>query len=833
VIGTCRASRPDALGLAYQGFVLGEVQKRLPASGTLVLLGDRLSKVNLAVRYKEVRRIVETLRAWVKAPASDGPPVVLNKHCPSCPFRDACLQLAEREDNLSLLDRMTPKLMRKYHDKGIFTVRQLSHIYKPRRSRKKAKRQVRHSLELQALAIRTGKIHVEHLPKLKRGPVELFVDLEGVPDRDEYYLAGLLKCRGGEAEYLSFWADDAAGEAAMWSGLVEQLEAFPDAPVFHYGSYEQKAFATLAKRHGKGNDLLKRLVNVASSVYGKVYFPVRSNGLKSIGRFLGAAWSDPQASGLQSLAWRHRWESTRDERFRQSLLQYNREDCEAVRLLVGHLDRIRLDAASDPAIEFASKPKLIATEVGREIHKQFERILREAQEDGLSRSIRIRAGDTNEEAKPKKKRGARKGHQTFHRIIPSKVGKIVRVQPRRKCTKGHDLDLDGQNMAELTITDLVFTRNGCRKTVTRYIGKKGHCPRCDRDFLPRTLLRMGNQVFGHGFQAWTVYQRVILRLPYRIITQVTEHLLGVGLCVGSVINFLKYLAGYYSPTEAGMLQAILKSDFVHVDETKINIEGVDHYVWVFTDGKHVVFRMTETREADIVREVLAGYKGVLVSDFYPGYDSMPFRQQKCLVHLIRDINDDLWKFPFDKELEAFAVEVQSLLVPILEAVDHYGLKARHLRRFLKNVDRFYDKNITGREYTSEPVQTYQKRFIRYRESLFTFLTQDGIPWENNMAERAIRQLAVQRKISGLFFKRSARHYLLLLAISQTCRFQGKSFLKFLLSRETDVDQFRRTRPIRYSCAVARRADGPPAGDVGGPHTAERGDDEDADRPRRS
>jgi Transposase IS66 family len=384
-------------------------------------------------------------------------------------------------------------------------------------------------------------------------------------------------------------------------------------------------------------------------------------------------------------------------------LQYNREDCEAVRLLVGRLDRIRLDAASDPAIEFASKPKLIVTEVGREIHKQFERILREAQEDGLSRSILIRAGDTNEEAKPKKKRGARKGHQTFHRIIPSKVGKIVRVQPRRKCTRGHDLDLDGQSMAERTITDLVFTRNGCRKTVTRYIGKKGHCPRCDRDFLPRTLVRMGNQVFGHGFQAWTVYQRVILRLPYRIITQVTEHLFGIGLCVGSVINFLKYLAGYYLPTEAGMLQAILKSDFVHVDETKINIEGVDHYVWVFTDCKHVVFRMTETRAADIVREVLAGYKGVLVSDFYPGYDSMPFRQQKCLVHFIRDINDDLWKFPFDKDLEAFAVEVQSLLVPILEAVDRYGLKARHLRKFLKDVDRFYDKNITGREYTGEPV----------------------------------------------------------------------------------------------------------------------------------
>ena len=73
-----------------------------------------------------------------------------------------------------------------------------------------------------------------------------------------------------------------------------------------------------------------------------------------------------------------------------------------------------------------------------------------------------------------------------------------------------------------------------------------------------------------------------------------------------------------------------------------------------------------------------------------------------------------------------------------------------------------------------------------------------------MAERAIRQLAVQRKISGSFFKRVAPQYLLLLAISQTCRFQGKSFLKFLLSKETDVDSFRRTKPVRYSYPVPRQ-----------------------------
>ncbi len=816
VIGTCRSYRPDTLGLAYQGLVLGEAQGRQPSSGTLVLLGDRPCKVKLAGKYREVRRIVDALRAWAGNPSGDAPPVVLNKHCPSCPFRDACLQQAEKEDNLSLLDRMTPKLMRKYHDKGIFTVRQLSHIYKPRRSRKKARRQVRHSLELQALAIRTGKVHVEHLPELPRSPVELFLDFEGVPDRDTHYLAGLLVCTGGKAEYESFWADDATGEAAMWSALLERLAAFPDSPVYHYGSYEKKAFATLAKRHGSGGGISDRLVNVASCVYGKVYFPVLSNGLKSLGRFLGAAWTDPQASGLQSLVWRHRWEMTREEQFRQSLLQYNREDCEAVRLLVNRLDQIRRDAASDPTIEFASRPKRHATETGKAVHGQFERILKSAQEDSAVRGIRIREKGV-EEADAPMKQERRKGHPAFRRIVP-KASRTVLVEPRAQCPK-HDVDLVPKptRPAEKTVVDLVFTRSGCRKTVTKYVGIKSRCPKCGEHYNPASIGRHPH-AFGHGLQAWTIYQRVVLRLPYEIIVQVMDHLFGIGLCTTTLVEFVGNIAGYYASTEAAILQAILKSDFVHVDETKINIQGVDHYVWVFTDGKHVVFRMTETREADIVREVLAGYQGVLVSDFYPGYDSVPCRQQKCLVHLIRDINDDLWKAPFDKELEAFAVEIQSLLVPILEAVDRFGLKTRHMRRFLKDVERFYAKHITGREYTSEPALKYQKRFDRYRDSLFTFLTQDGIPWENNMAERAIRQLAVQRKISNTFSKRVAPQYLLLLAISQTCRFQGKSFLKFLLSKETDLDSFRRTRPIRYSYAVGepKRQPSPPPCNGGEP-----------------
>jgi hypothetical protein len=251
-----------------------------------------------------------------------------------------------------------------------------------------------------------------------------------------------------------------------------------------------------------------------------------------------------------------------------------------------------------------------------------------------------------------------------------------------------------------------------------------------------------------------------------------------------------------------MLTRILASPFIHIDETKLNIQGVDHYVWVLTDGRHVVFRLTETRETTLVQQMLDGYAGVLISDFYGGYDACNCRQQKCLVHLIRDLNDDLWKNPFNQELEGFVSAVRDVLVPIMADVDRFGLKRRHLHKHTHLVERFYKTVIVGKEYKCEVTTTYQKRFIRYKESLFRFLEEDGISWNNNTAERASRHLAVQRKISGTFFKRVAVQYLLLLGIAQTCRFQGKSFLNFLTSREKDIDQFKEKKRPKVTIQVS-------------------------------
>ncbi len=288
VVGTHGVTREQKLELLFVGYVLGQVQHKLPVGGTIVGMEGQAYRVKLESNYKMLRPMVDTLREWTAMPSPEPPPVVLNRHCPSCPFQDECKAQAEKDDDLSLLDRMTPKLLQRYHKKGIFTVKQLSYVFKPRRSKKRTKKAaVTFNPELQALAIRTGKIYLKELPEPARHPVELFLDVEGIPDRDFYYLIGLLVCEGENNSYHSFWADTVQDEEKIWTQFLKKISDYPEVPIYHYGSFDLRAVERLGRRYATSDRDMpkKRLVNVNSYIFGKVYFPVRSNSLKEIGRF--------------------------------------------------------------------------------------------------------------------------------------------------------------------------------------------------------------------------------------------------------------------------------------------------------------------------------------------------------------------------------------------------------------------------------------------------------------------------------------------------------------------------------------------------------------------
>jgi hypothetical protein len=87
---------------------------------------------------------------------------------------------------------MTAKERKKLHDKGIFTVTQLSYTFRPRRRPKRLRdKREKYSHSLRALAIRQKKIHLVGSPEVRIEGTPVYLDVEGLPDRDFYYLIGV------------------------------------------------------------------------------------------------------------------------------------------------------------------------------------------------------------------------------------------------------------------------------------------------------------------------------------------------------------------------------------------------------------------------------------------------------------------------------------------------------------------------------------------------------------------------------------------------------------------------------------------------------------------
>ncbi len=219
------------------------------------------------------------------------------------------------------------------------------------------------------------------------------------------------------------------------------------------------------------------------------------------------------------------------------------------------------------------------------------------------------------------------------------------------------------------------------------------------------------------------------------------------------------------------------------------IKGHLAYVWVLTNMREVVYILAESREGEFVQKLLKGFTGVLVSDFYAAYDAIECPQQKCLIHLIRDLNDEILSNPFDEDMKSIALGFAGLLKPIVETIDRRGLKKHFLRKHMADVDRFY-RFLNKSRVTTEAATKCKERFERNRGKLFTFLDHNGVPWNNNNAEHAIKAFARLRQvISGTSTKRGVEEYLTLLSVSETCKYSGVDFLDFLRSGEKDVQRF--------------------------------------------
>lgn len=810
---TNKLSADDKLVATFDALVWSEASGRPVALATIIHGDDHSAlKVKTAGMKTRVCKLTERIAAILAA--ENAPDLVLNRHCGECEFRTRCREKAIEKDDLSLLAGMREKERKDLHSKGIFTVTQLSHTFRVRHRPKHlaSKREPYHH-SLKALAIREKKIHIVGAPQLEVDGTPVFFDVEGLPDRDFYYLIGV-RTRGSETcDQHSLWANRRRDEHRIWREFLEILMRLEKPLLIHYGSYETLFLRRMMERYPPARaaregieQAATRATNLLSLSYGQVYFPTYSNSLKEIAGYLGFKWPVPIGTGIQALVWRHQWEASQTNETKSALVAYNAADCRALETV---FDVLRLLVRSDASKPIGSYPLVkvpnLVTSYSRPDWREFDgidpvlnEINRAAQWDYQRDRIFLRS---------KTKGAAKRVASKPHWRSVAKAEKTIVFPDRPFCPTCGRRSREKIGWYRGMFHEIIFGRSSVKQRIMEQVFRKFHCDGCERRFGmdERLYTRLK---FGRNLIALNFYMTVELGIQQRRAARLLDRLFGVTIGTGDSWYLRRKVAAYYDETRRGMLERIAGGRLVHADETRARIKGDMGYVWVFTNLNDVAYVYSESRESDILSKTLGKFRGVLVSDFYAAYDSLECEQQKCLIHLMRDLNDELLGHPFDEDLRRMVHAFADLVKPMIATIDRYGLKSRHLKKHQILVERFY-RSLGRDAWRSEVALKFRDRFEKNRHKLFTFLHHDGVTWNNNPAEHAVKAYAGMREIAqGALSPTSIDQELILLSIAESCRYRGVDFLDFLRSGEKDIEVFAQSQLRRQRAGRAAGIEAP-------------------------
>lgn len=390
--------------------------------------------------------------------------------------------------------------------------------------------------------------------------------------------------------------------------------------------------------------------------------------------------------------------------------------------------------------------------------------------------------------------------KTESKYFKNRQDQIVKLNKKQNCIFCGDKEtkVTNQKNGKRTIIDIKITKNGIKRWIVKYIAYNIYCPKCDKHFSPNEYKELGHK-YGFNLVSWVIYNYVANNTSFDKIAKTTKDFLHIYLGVGgrnTMQQIKEKAAEYYKDAYQKIKGSVYQWHIMHIDETRIRLRAFNGYAWVFTNMETVFFVFRPDRTCDFLSPLLKDFNGVLISDFYKGYDSLDCKQQKCLVHLLRDVNDLLFKEQQNSELKHLANNFNALLKAIITTIDKYGLKKRYLNKHNTDVKLFY-KQINLIEYKSKNGKALFDRFNKARNALFTFLNYNNVPWNNNNAEHSFKHLAIYRKqANGLFTEKGIEDYLILLSLFKTCEFRGINFLKFLLSKERNVDSYQKNYTVQ-------------------------------------
>jgi len=376
--------------------------------------------------------------------------------------------------------------------------------------------------------------------------------------------------------------------------------------------------------------------------------------------------------------------------------------------------------------------------------------------DGLKRTRSLRSNTSG------RKPGGQPGHPG-QRLQPSAAPDVVIDVPLLQCPQCTS-DLSGQPVQSEEVRQ-VFELPPIQLQVTEYRAQRKRCPQCG--CLCTAAFPAGVHAptqYGPGIQAVMTYLQVWQLLPHERTAQVCEDLFGHRPSTGSIVRSVVKSAAQMEPAVAQIATALSAAPVLHADETGVRCAGKTHWLHVASTAELTLYSHSSKRgmEGLSVGGVLPEYRGKLMHDFWGPYDKLEHSEHlRCNAHLLRELKacaEDGHRWA--KELAAVLVAMKQVRdealrsrTPRVDKRRREELEARY-ERWIKKGLRAHPAVAKERVKQGRAKQSTEHNLLmRLRDKkaeVIAFLHDIDLPFDNNQAERDLRMMKVQQKVSGCF-----------------------------------------------------------------------------------
>lgn len=312
----------------------------------------------------------------------------------------------------------------------------------------------------------------------------------------------------------------------------------------------------------------------------------------------------------------------------------------------------------------------------------------------------------------------------------------------------------------------VFDLPEIKLEVTEHQVEVKECSQCGKTSSANFPAGVNNVVqYGEAVKGLIVYLMNYQLIPYRRSNEILTDLLGQSISQGTLAQVVKEGAENLISSCEQIKAAISKAQVGNFDETGLYVAGNRFWLHVAAtpDLTYYEYQEKRGREAMDAIGILPSFTGTAVHDGYQSYADYDCQHSLCNAHHLRELT-----FLSEQYRLSWADKMIDHLLKIKEAVDEARAagKAALDKILITKFERRYQRLLRAGFAADIPPELPEQprrgrikqskaknlldRLSNYRREALAFMYDFNIPFDNNLAERDIRMMKVQQKISGCF-----------------------------------------------------------------------------------